>query len=437
MQPEIDVNDLARIRDYPLPPESEIRRPDAEVNPPDERRAALADFAHRLAACVTLAQLIEATVDLLLPELNARVVWMGIRREPSGAFDLVEARCDDGQDTRDLPQRDTFMYRCLTRQQVIRVPRSGEDDAQSVLALPILGKDGALGLIYVDSFRRKRILNEADLDFVTILSRRIAPRLETLISEESRQKRQLAADSLILLRDVQSKLDLRTVPQWPELQVAVYSRPGLSRSGDIHDVMRLPNGLAALLIGHVDAEAARAALGLVEVRTAFRISGLHADPPHIQLKALNWLFANNADPCQLNAAIVVSNPKTGAAEICTAGKIGVLVIDAQGEMRRLDNADAPAVGSTRTFEYAPVSRRLLAGETLVLFTEGCTTARNDAGETLGEEGLVEALRDGFGQPASAALDDLVADLAPYLKDGRPPDDITLLLVHRNKVALPS
>lgn len=437
MQPEIDVNDLAKIRDYPLPGGSEVRKPDAEVNPPDERRTALAEFAQRLAACANLAELIEATVDLLLPELSARMVWMGIRRESSGPLALVEARCDDGRGTRDLPQRDTFVYRCLIRHQAIRVPRCGEDDAQSVLALPILGRDGALGLIYVDSFRRKRILSEADLDFVTILSRRIAPRLETLISEESRQKQQLTADSLALLREVQSKLDLRTVPQWPELQVAVYRRPGLSRSGDIHDIMRLPNGLAALLIGHVDAEPVRAALGLVEVRSAFRIAGLHADPPHIQLKSLNWLFANNADPCQLNAAIVVINPKTGAAELCTAGRIGVLVIDSQGEVRRIDNADAPAVGSTRAFEYAPASRRLRAGETLVLFTDGCTTARNHAGETLGEKGFVEALSDGFGQPASAALDELLADLAPYFKDGRPPDDITLLLVHRNQAAATS
>ncbi len=41
-----------------------------------------------------------------------------------------------------------------------------------------------------------------------------------------------------------------------------------------------------------------------------------------------------------------------------------------------------------------------------------------------------AVADGFGQPPSAVLDDLLADLAPFLKDGVPRDDITILLIHR-------
>ena len=55
---------------------------------------------------------------------------------------------------------------------------------------------------------------------------------------------------------------------------------------------------------------------------------------------------------------------------------------------------------------------------------------NDAGSPLGEAKFVETLRDGFGRPAAAAVDELLSDLSAFLKKGRAPDDITLLLVHR-------
>ncbi len=53
-----------------------------------------------------------------------------------------------------------------------------------------------------------------------------------------------------------------------------------------------------------------------------------------------------------------------------------------------------------------------------------------AGRALGEVRFVDALCDGFGQPASAALDEPLADRAAFLKNGRSPADITISLVHR-------
>ena len=55
---------------------------------------------------------------------------------------------------------------------------------------------------------------------------------------------------------------------------------------------------------------------------------------------------------------------------------------------------------------------------------------NRDGELLSEERLADSIADGFGQPSSTAMDDLLSDLEPFFKDGRQPDDITVMILHR-------
>ena len=428
-----NVGELARIRDYPLPPRSEVRKPDYDVSLNLSRQKTLASFALELRSCRDFAGLLECTVGMLLGAFGARTVWMGLRRDALGPLESVHGRSDQGENITEPKKIDTFTYRCLTRHQFIRISRTGDRETQSVLAVPILGERGALGLIHADTRRRRHVFDDADLDFVTMVSNLLVPHLEAIIGEQLDQRTELQAREVALLQAVQAQLDPHSVPHWPELQVAAYAKPGFEQVGDIYDIMRLPNGLAALLIGHVRASTTRAALAMTEVRSAFRIAGLHADPPHIQVKALNWLLFDEKDPCALDIAVVVTNPKTGAAEFCTAGDIGALIVDSRGNPRNLRNQDAPPVGTARGFEYRGSSERIRSQEILALYTAGCVAARDASGEAMGEGRFIDALCDGFGQPASAALDALLADHAAFLKDGRPPADITILLVHRTTV----
>lgn len=429
-----NVEELAKIRQFPLPPRSEVRKAESEVSLGANRQRAIGQFVLRLRRCTDFAKLLEATVEMLLPELNARTVWMGVRRDAVGSLEFVDGRSDKGRYVAEPPRFDAFEYRCLARQQFILIPKTGDAETQSVVAVPIVGVRGALGLIYADTRRRTHVFDDADLDFVTLVAGILAPHVEALVSNQLEQREQLNTGSAALLQEVQGKLDPKSVPNWPELQIAAHARPGSRRGGDVYDIMRLPNGLLAVLIGTVRAEPTRAALALAEARSAFRIAGLHADRPHILLKALNWLFHDEKDSCVLHGAVFVMNPKTGAAEFATAGGICVVVIDARGNARSLARIDVPPVGSAKNVEYTGASERVRGGDMVAFFTRGFASARSENGELLPESRVIETLCDGFGQPASAVLNDLLVDLAPFLKSGTTPDDITLLLVRKTEGA---
>lgn len=432
----VTPGDLAKIKQHPLPPRSVIRRPDANVSLTPVRQKTLASWLMTLRDCTTLASLLETLVAGFLKEFSARVAWVGVRNDLNGDLEFIEGRNDQGVHFDEPPKLETFLYRCLLRHQYLAVPRTGDADTQSVLALPILSARGAVGLIYLDSRKHTRVFDEADLEYLTLAATLMAPLVEKFLSEGAlvAQVNSPApgapASGPELIHRIRGKCRIETPPQWPTLHVAAFAKDGEESAGDLYDVMRLPNGLAAFLLAHVEADLTRVAAAVAEIHGAFRVAGLHADPPHVQLKALNWLLFDEADPCRADIAVLVINPKTGAMEVASAGKMGVLLIDPGGQPKRLGPPPSPSLGIAKNTEYAGVPGRLDEGHMLALFTRGCTRACNDAGQPIGEKRFLTALCASAGESAAVALEDLLADTADFFRAGRTPDDVTVLLAHR-------
>jgi sigma-B regulation protein RsbU (phosphoserine phosphatase) len=66
------------------------------------------------------------------------------------------------------------------------------------------------------------------------------------------------------------------------------------------------------------------------------------------------------------------------------------------------------------------------GDTLLLYTDGATEARNDAGEEYGEDRLIAALRRYRERPSSALLASIADDVQQF-SHNQQHDDITLVV----------
>lgn len=421
--------ELARIRQHPLPAGSVIRKEDPFTVRPAVKDL-LADFAFRLHQATDFAKLLGLCQETLLKAFAARMAWMGIRRHDYGRLEFVEGKLKDGRPSGDPPILETYLYRCLERDQFIVVPRMPDRETQSAMAIPLITRRGRLGLIYLDSAADGVPYDLPQLDEFCMYGALIARQLEAVVGEQVHMQEAVAAGELSFVREIQARMDPTMVPQWEQLQLAVYCKPGLDRAGDVYDVMRLPNGLAAFLIAHAEASTTRAALAMAEVRAAFRMASMHADPPHVVLRALNWMVHAQRDPCLLHTAAIVMNPRTGACEYATAGLIGAMIVDRAGGHRLLADTSIPPLGQRNDYTLPSRGERLSDDETLVFYTPGCRTVLDKQGEPLGDERLVQALCDGFGQSAAEALNEVLSDLGAYFKTGRQPDDITMLVVHR-------
>ncbi len=440
------LGELAMIKQYPVPPRTTVRKPEEKVSLSAPRQKAIAEFVSQLRSCRDLPSLMEMTLKVVEAELSARMVWMGIRPGTDGPLEFMDGRLDRATSMIEPPKLETYSFRCLNRHQHLCIPRTGDGVTQSVLAVPILTGNNAIGLLYVDSRRHERIYDDADLDFITLIAGLLRPPVQAMASSGDILIASNANDNdtngidveasvgvdtrWSLVHQFREKMEPKKLPQWPTLQLAQHSIKGIERAGDILDVVRMPNGLVAVLCGHAKSEPARTAMAISQIQGAFRIAALHADPPRIQLRALNWLISDAEHPCSFDAAIAVINPKSGAFEISTAGRVGAFHVGKGGVSKSLVFADAPSVGNGEVVEYKGQTAKLEVGDSLVLFTAGAADTKNAEGEKLGAKRLISTISDGLGQSAAQALDDLVADLSGFLQVGQQAVDATIILAYR-------
>jgi len=425
------LEDAAKIRAHPLPPAALIRpNPDVDLTLPAGVMRELIAFTFEIHDCPDLSALLVGTVTALFKQFRPRQVWMGARRHGYGRLEFVESRLADGRGGGDPPRLETYVFRCAERGQLICCPEYDMPGIGSTLAIPLRGSRAILGMIYLDKSTDDAPFGPEHLDMLAAMGYAVGRQLELVIREQVKLHEAIQAGERSFMRVLQSTMDPTNVPQWDGLQLAVFCRPGLDTAGNIYDVMRLPNGLASFLCGHVTGTPTTAALAMAEVRSAFRFAGLHADAPHVLHRALNWLLHDPKHPASLASVGIVMNPKTGAMQFATAGNIGAVVVGHRGQVRSLVMPKVPEVGATKDFAYESAGGRLQEGESIILYTPGCLTVADRGGQPLGEERFLDGIADGFGQPASAALSDLLGDLKAFFQEGRQPDDITIMVLHR-------
>jgi serine phosphatase RsbU (regulator of sigma subunit) len=420
----------SQLRAHPLPPGSTTKRENDDATLPAPFANTLARLHQHATECTDIAKLIEFTIETLLQQFDGRVAFVGTRKRNYGPLEFEQGRHRDGHSVGRPHDFDHILYRCLESEQRICIPRSKGDDIESAIAAPITSDGSDLGILYVDRKKSSHPLSESDLDRLTFFASTIAAQLDRIEQNQNQTRIAVNVGQVAFVREIQARLDPSNVPQWKNLQLAAYCKPGSTRGSDIFDIMQLPNGLAAILVATLDGQPTRVAMAMAEVRAAFRIAGLHADPPHMFLRAINWMLTQDREPCTMNAVAIVMNPNTGTMELSSAGTIDALLIDAQSDARQLAAHNIPPVGSAPTFAYEPIKERISPGETLALLTAGCFSVTDTQDRTLERQSVFESIRDGFGQSAAIALDELIADHASFFKNGQQPDDITILMFHR-------
>jgi sigma-B regulation protein RsbU (phosphoserine phosphatase) len=91
-----------------------------------------------------------------------------------------------------------------------------------------------------------------------------------------------------------------------------------------------------------------------------------------------------------------------------------------------------AMGVLEDATWEQKTIHLAAGDLLVLYTDGVTDADNRQGGFFGEERLLEAVLDHCDYSAQEIQDALVAEVHKFVGDAPQFDDITLMVIKREK-----
>jgi len=302
----------------------------------------------------------------------------------------------------------------------------------SVVLAPMMGRTGVVGVLSVTTtVVSNRRLTPGDVELLTELAQRSAVAVEhaRLFS----QQRDVALT-------LQRRLLPASMPSVPGLRSASRYLPaghGTEVGGDWYDLIPLPGGLVAAVMGDVEGRGVAAAARMGQLRNAVLAYVVDGYQPAAVLTRLNRLPIGTAAGDLATLLVAVLDPETGQTRMASAGHPPPLLLGPGGEAAYLDVPPGPPVGALANARFRDVELAMIAGSTLVLFTDGVFERRGesvDVGlERLRASAATFAARAGEHQ---VSVDELVDHVlrATSGEVGDADDDAAILAVHFERLA---
>lgn len=210
--------------------------------------------------------------------------------------------------------------------------------------------------------------------------------------------------------------------------------------GDFFDVYAVDKNAVALVVGDATGKGLDAALYTAEVKFVLRAFLREYPWPQVAMTRLNSLLAQKEwpDPSRgampyVAVAAAVIDVASGKVTVAAAGINSPVVVRAQsGEVTALE-CGGPPLGVIDKYEYEAGQCDLAVGDTIALFSDGLTEARNRErpSDFFGEERLAELIRlESARQPSLSEVGYSVVEQVRRFAGGSIGDDACLLLAKR-------
>jgi phosphoserine phosphatase RsbU/P len=201
-------------------------------------------------------------------------------------------------------------------------------------------------------------------------------------------------------------------------------------SGDYCDLIASESGPEGLLflLGDVSGKGVAASLLMTHLHAMFRSLATVGLPLAEMMGRANRLLCESTTAGQFATLACGRAASSGEVEISSAGHCPVLVLR-DGEVARFESTGMP-LGMFSDGEYPAHRTKLEVGDSLFLFTDGASEARDASGSEYGVDRLAKLV----GRQRTLAPDALSAACLKELRDfslGAPKtDDLSLLVLRR-------
>jgi serine phosphatase RsbU (regulator of sigma subunit) len=261
----------------------------------------------------------------------------------------------------------------------------------------------------------------------------IANAIANARAHESILSKQKIDRELQFAREIQTGFLPKSLPPLGGYEFwAFYQAAGMV-GGDYYDVVRLPGGRMAVLLGDVSGKGVPAALFMAKVTSDARVSLLtHPENPAIAMTNINNLVcaAGLADKF-ITIALCLLEPGAGSMTIVNGGHMSPIV------RRRSGSLDEPAgeavtglpIGVMEEYDYESVASEIAVGESFVLYSDGISEAMNKDNDLYTIERLKEIISPRDLSPKELG-EAIIDDVRKHVNGHAQSDDMTLMIVRR-------
>ena len=222
---------------------------------------------------------------------------------------------------------------------------------------------------------------------------------------------------------VQSSLLSRTVRQGSYYEAIGDSAPCRTIGGDFFEFTEKSSGELAIAIGDVAGKGPPAALLAAMLQGMLAVEAQGQANPAAVMSRLNRALLGRRLAAQYATLVYGVLSPDGRFTYCNAGHNPPILFTGNRVLRL--HTGGLVVGGLPEATFEEECIELQPGDTVVLFTDGVTEARNSDGEEFGEERLMACLAASRKESAPVIVKSVLQAVREYCGETHPADDITV------------
>ena len=223
--------------------------------------------------------------------------------------------------------------------------------------------------------------------------------------------------------EVQSALLSRAVRQGSYYEAVGDSIACRTIGGDFFEFMEMPSGALGIAIGDVAGKGPPAALLAAMLQGMLAVEAQRKSNPAAIVLRLNRALLARGLGGQFASLVYAELSPEGRFTYCNAGHNAPILFAGNKAMRL--NTGGLVIGGLPEARYEEECLQLRDGDTVVMFTDGVTEARNREGEEFGDARLVSCLNGSQTEHALTIVKNALQAVREFCRDAQPADDITV------------
>jgi len=204
-----------------------------------------------------------------------------------------------------------------------------------------------------------------------------------------------------------------------------FQKPAKSVGGDLYDFFE-QDGKLHFCIGDVSGKGVPAALLMTEICSLYRYIAKKCDDARIIACDLNKAALEHGDSGMICTLFIgILNLENGHLQFCNAGHNPPVLIGKDGAGFMKIHPNMP-IGAFEAYDFKAEEIVLEKGDSLFLYTDGITEARNNNLEFFGERNMLESIRESKDCDPEELAGNLLRKIDSFSSTADQYDDITLI-----------
>ncbi|MBS1506860.1 MAG: SpoIIE family protein phosphatase [Bacteroidetes bacterium] len=303
---------------------------------------------------------------------------------------------------------------------------------RSLLAFPIVVKEENIGTLALLK-ELPEGFNKEMTRIISTFANQAGISIENFRLMEEAFQNARYKEELKIAKTVQQSLLPTRLEQDKDFEIVAFSASADEVGGDYYDTLRISDHLVALIIADVSGKGTTAAFHMSQMKGIFHsLAQQHLEPKEFMARANQALVFCLERGSFISASYFVIDTNEKKISYCRAGHCPVLYLRAGTKESFYLKDKGAALGMIRSRDYCNFVEtneiKYGPGDTMLLYTDGITEAKNAKGEEFGNESLSQALNEVAGASAQEIEEHIIRRLYEFSGTKNINDDYTSMTI---------